>query len=261
MHAEQLVREGKFPEALEELKEYVRKEPDNSGYRTFLFQLLALVGDWQRALNQLNVLGDLEAALWPMVHIYKEAIQCEYLRKEVFAGRRQPVLLGEPPGWIALLLESMRLMGEGRFEAAVSLRNQAFEQAPQSSGTIDGQSFQWIADADSSLGPVLEVIVNAKYYWAPFQQISGIVIAEPKDLRDKVWLPAEFTWTNGGRAQGLIPARYAGSENSQDPMIAIGRKTEWIALNGGVYKGLGQRMLATDRDEYALLDIRQIRIG
>lgn len=261
MYAEQLVREGKFHDALEDLKKYVRKEPDNSRYRTFLFQLLALMGDWERALNQLNVLSDLEATLWPMLHIYKEAIQCEYLRKEVFAGRKQPLLLGEPPGWIALLLESLRLMGQGRFEAAVSLRDQAFEQAPESSGTINGQSFKWIADADSSLGPVLEVIVNARYYWAPYQQIQGIDIAEPKDLRDKVWLPAEFTWTNGGRAQGLIPARYAGSEDSNDPMIVMGRKTEWIALSDGVYKGRGQRVLATDRDEYGLLDIREIRIG
>lgn len=261
MYAEQLVREGKFQDALEDLKKYVRKEPDNSRYRRFLFQLLALMGDWERALNQLKVLSDLEPALWPMLHIYKEAIQCEYLRKEVFAGRNHPLVLGEPPEWIALLLESQRLMGQGRFEAAVSLRDQAFEQAPESSGTLNGQSFKWIADADSSLGPVLEVIVNARYYWAPFQQIRGIDIAEPKDLRDKVWLPAEFTWTNGGRAQGLIPARYAGSEDSNDPMIVMGRKTEWIALSDGVYKGRGQKMLATDRDEYGLLDTREIRIG
>jgi len=260
MRAEQLVREGQLQDALQDLQENVRKQPDNSSYRAFLFQLLVVLGEWERALNQLNVLSDLEVAALPMLHIYKEAIQCEVLRREIFAGRRQPLLLGEPPGWVAMLLESVRLLGEGRYEPSLSLRNQAFEEAPESSGTIDGQSFKWIADADPSLGPVVEVILNARYYWVPFQQINAVTIPEPRDLRDKVWLPAQFTWTNGGQAHGLIPARYAGSENSQDPLIQLGRKTDWIEPADGVYQGLGQRMLATDQDEYPLLDIRQILI-
>ncbi len=260
MRAEHLVREGKLQEALQDLKEHVRKQPDNSRYRAFLFQLLAVLGEWERALNQLNVLSELEVATLPMLHIYKEAIQCESLRREIFAGRLKPLLLGEPPEWVAMLLESMRLLGEGRYEPALSLRSQAFEQAPGSSGTINGQSFEWISDADSSLGPLIEVILNARYYWVPFQQINAVTIPEPRDLRDMVWLPAQFTWTNGGQAHGLIPARYVGSESSQDPLIQLGRKTDWITLADGVYRGLGQRMLATDQDEYPLLDIRQIHI-
>jgi len=260
MRAEQLVREGKLQDALQDLKEQVRKQPENSRYRIFLFQLLVVVGEWERALNQLNVLSDLDVATLPMLHIYREAIQCESLRREIFAGRRKPLLLGEPPEWVATLLESLRLLGEGRYEPSLSLRNQAFEQAPGSSGTINGQSFNWIADADSSLGPIIEVILNARYYWIPFQQIKAVTIPEPRDLRDKVWLPAQFTWANGGQAHGLIPARYAGSESSQDPLIQLGRKTDWIALADGFYRGQGQRMLATDQDEYPLLDIREIRI-
>lgn len=258
MQAEQLVREGKLQEALQDLKEQVRKQPENSRYRIFLFQLLAVLGEWERAFNQLNVLSDLDVTTLPMLHIYKEAIQCEPLRREIFAGRKKPHLLGEPPEWVATLLESLRLLGEGRYEPALSLRGRAFEQAPGSSGTINGQPFEWIADADSSLGPMIEVILNARYYWVPFQQINAVTIPEPKDLRDKVWLPAQFTWANGGHAHGLIPARYAGSEDSQDPMIQLGRKTDWLPLADGVYRGLGQRMLATDLDEYPLLDIRQI---
>jgi len=71
-----------------------------------------------------------------------------------------------------------------------------------------------------------------------------------------VWLPAQFTWINGGEAYGLIPTRYPGSENSQDSALQLARKTEWIELAPGVDQGLGQRMLATDQGEYALLDVR-----
>jgi len=259
MRAEKLVREGNLQDALHDLQEQVRKQPENGRYRAFLFQLLVVVGQWERALNQLNVVSDLDPRAWPMLHIYREAIQCEGLRREIFAGAQKPLLLGEPPEWIAMLLESMRLMGEERYDLALSMRNEAFEQAAESPGTINGQPFLWIADADSCLGPVVEVILNGRYYWVPFQQIKSITLIEPSDLRDLVWLPAEFTWANGGEAHALIPARYPGSELSKDPLIQLGRKTDWIELADGIHKGLGQRMLATDVDEYPLLEIRQIQ--
>lgn len=261
MRAEQLVREGKLQDALQDLQQQIRSQPENSRYRSFLFQLLAVLGQWERALTQLNVMSDLDPATLPMLHVYREAINCEALRREIFAGRRQPLLLGEPPEWMALSLESMRLMGEGRYDLAVSLRNEAFEQAAESSGTINDRPFQWIADADSCLGPVLEIILNGRYYWVPFQQVKTIKTESPKDLCDLIWLPAQFTWINGGHAQGLIPARYVGSERAQDPLIQLGRKTEWLELADGVYQGLGQRMLTTDQEEYPLLDVRRINMN
>ena len=34
--------------------------------------------------------------------------------------------------------------------------------------------------------------------------------------------------------------------------------TQWEAVADDVYEGLGQRVLATDVDEYSLLDVREI---
>jgi len=260
MRAEQLVHEGNLQGALDELQDQIRSHPENSEYRIFLFQLLAVLGKWDRALNQLNVLSNLEKSLWPMVQTYQTVIQCEALRTEIFAGRRKPLIFGEPPQWMAWLLESLRLTGEARYGEAISLRDQAFDLAAESPGTIDEQSFNWIADADSRLGPVLEIIINGRYYFAPFQQIRSISITPVADLRDFVWLPAQFAWINGGQAYGLIPTRYAGSENAQDPSIQLARRTQWLELADGVYQGMGQRMLATDQDEYPLLDVRQLSI-
>jgi type VI secretion system protein ImpE len=58
----------------------------------------------------------------------------------------------------------------------------------------------------------------------------------------------------------LIPSRYPGSETAQDTALQLSRKTEWIELAQGVVQGSGQRMLATDQNEYPLLDIRNISI-
>jgi type VI secretion system protein ImpE len=143
MLAEEYFREGNLEGALEELQLQIRTHPENSRYRVFLFQLLAVLGRWDRALSQLDVLEDLDKSTWPMVTLYREAIRSENVRAEVFAGRRKPMVFGEPPQWMAFLLEALRLRAEGQYDKALALRDQAFESADESSGTIDGQSFGW----------------------------------------------------------------------------------------------------------------------
>jgi type VI secretion system protein ImpE len=59
----------------------------------------------------------------------------------------------------------------------------------------------------------------------------------------------------------LIPSRYPASEASADPIIRLGRKTEWRELAPDTFVGLGQRMWATDAGEYPMLDTREIKLG
>ncbi len=260
MNAEEYFRKGSLYDALKVLQEQVRIQPENIQYRTFLFQLFVVLGQWPRALNQLGVLDKLDKDSWPLVHIYRDAIQCELLRSEIFAGRKKPLIFGDPPHWMAWLLESLRLAAEAQYDQAVSLRDEAFDSAVGSSGLIDEKPFEWIADADSRLGPVLEMILNGRYYWVPFQQIRAIRMKQPENVHDFVWMPAQFTWVNGGQAFGLIPTRYPGSETVDDSAIQLARETEWKELADNVYQGFGQRWIATDQDNYRLLDIRNVKI-
>jgi len=258
MLAEDRWREGDPEASLRQLQEQVRKEPANASYRVFLFQLLALTGQWERALNQLTVAGELDAANLAMVQTYREALHCEVLRGEIFAGHRSPLIFGQPDPWFALLIEAQRLVAQGVGEQAKDVRERALADAPGTPGTIDGTPFEWIMDGDSRLGPVLEAIVNGRYYWIPFQRIHMIRLEKPEDLRDLVWTPAYFTWANGGESVGLIPTRYPGSEAAPDPELRLGRRTDWLAQPGETYFGQGQRMFYTDGGEYPLMDVRNI---
>ena len=259
--AEQYLQEGNLNDALTQLQNQVKKDPANAKLRTFLFQMLAVLGEWDRALTQLNVAGDLDAANLAMVQTYREAIACELLRKQIFQGGKTPLVLGEPTQWIALLQQALKLTAEGQHKEAQQLRDQAFELAPVTPGTINGEAFDWIADADVRLGPVLEAIINGRYYWIPFQQIQEIQQEEPADLRDVVWMPAHFVWTNGGDAFGLIPTRYPQSEIAEDAAIRLARKTEWTEISDATFIGLGQRLLSTNVNDYALMDIREIKFN
>ncbi|MGQ0697752.1 MAG: type VI secretion system accessory protein TagJ [Panacagrimonas sp.] len=256
--AEQAVREGRPDLALAALQDAVRAKPGDAKLRVFLFQLLCVEGQWQRALNQLNVCAEMDPAALAMREMYRGAVSCEALRAEVFSGHRAPMLFGEPEPWLALLIESMLRAGAGEPEASASLRQRSFDAAPASSGTLDGTAFEWIADADPRLGPVLEAMVNGRYYWVPFTRLTRVVIEEPADLRDFVWIPANLQFSNGGETPALIPVRYPGSEKAGDGALALARKTEWQTQGNDLFTGLGQRLLATDAGEYPLLQCREI---
>ena len=259
MTPEELVKDGRPDEALKGLQTRIRDEPANAKSRVFLFQLLSVLGDWQRADTQLQVLSEMDSDSMMLSRIFEPVLVCEAIRADIFAGKRTPIIFGTPPEWIGPLVQAMELFGKGEFRAGVELRDKAFEAAPMSAGKINGEAFEWIADADERLGPVLEVILEGRYYWIPFCRIRQVFIEPVSDLRDLVWAPAQFVWENGGQAAGHIPTRYAGTESSGDGKLKLARKTEW-SNKGGINLGLGQRILATDTAEYPLLEIRSLEI-
>lgn len=248
---------GTLADELARVQAEIRSKPDAVDLRVYLFQLLCLLGQWQRAVVQLQACATMDAKTIPMAQTYREALRCELIRADVFAGKKAPQVLGQPPEWLGLLIEAQQKLASGAVADASALRDAALEQAPMSSGSIDGQPFEWIGDADSRLGPVVEAIINGQYYWIPFSQFREIKIDAPVDLRDLVWVPVHFTFANEGQTVALIPARYAGSE-TQDDALRMSRQTVWDELDGATYTGLGQRMLTTDSGEYAVLDVRQI---
>jgi type VI secretion system protein ImpE len=274
MTALELLKSGDVDQALAELFAQVRSEPSEPRHRIFLFQLLCITGQWDRALTQLNVAQDLDPAAGIMGKAYQEILHCEAIRRSVFEGTRTPLIFGDPQPWIAQLIEALRLAGEGQADAANELRQQAFEDAPVTCGTlqlakrgssatgedssVENHEFEWLADGDSRLGPVIEIIINGRYYWASQQYIAEIVIDPPADLRDLVWVPAHFRWANAGEAVGVMPTRYVGSESHEDRAVALARKTDWRQMAQDMFEGLGQRVLITDEGDFGLLDIRKI---
>lgn len=252
------LRQGNVAEAYSALTAEIRKKPADAKLRVFLFQLLCVRGEWDRALTQLKVCGEMDPSTLSMVQAYREAIGCEMLREKVFAGEKAPLVFGEPSEWIALLIQAQQALAQGNPEAAAQLRDKAFADAPATSGTADGTAFDWIADADMRLGPVLELIVNGKYYWAPFSSLSVLKFEEPTDLRDRVWTPVELVTANGGQLVGFVPTRYPGSAASGRGSIMLSAETDWQDAGAETFVGLGQRLLTTPDADLPIMDVREI---
>lgn len=257
MSHEQYLQQGKLQESLSSIQNEIRANASDVKSRIFLFQLLAVLGSWDRALQQLDVIAKLDDGALAMVHAYRAAIQSELEREEIFSGKVDPVFMGEPKEWQALMVQALKLTVEGKDDASQELRQEALSLAPSSSGTINGETFEWIADADSRIGPMLEVVVDGRYMWVPFTNIYRMEIEEPEDLRDVVWIPAHIQWKTEGESFVLIPTRYPFSSTQEDA-LALSRKTEWEQKGADMYLGYGQRILVTDSMDYPIMDVREL---
>src|SRR5258708_1064992 len=114
MNAQELARAGRLSETLSRLQEEVRASPSDEKLRVFLFQLLCVMGNWERALTQLQVLAGMSADAAMLARIFEPVVRCELLRTDIFAGKRTPVIFGEPEEWMGLLIKAneMTALGE-----------------------------------------------------------------------------------------------------------------------------------------------------
>ena len=93
--AEQSLKGGDAAAALAHLQEQVRAKPADSRLRIFLFQLRCVTGQWDRALTQLGVASNLDPETLAMAQTYGDAVRCEAIRDQVFAGKKSPLIFGE----------------------------------------------------------------------------------------------------------------------------------------------------------------------
>lgn len=259
--AELLLRNGQPEQALVSLTQAVKSQPHDVRGHIFMAQLMAILGQWARAHTRLNVAAQIAPEVHPMREMMGHALRCELMREQVFAGQRVPMVFGQPSQWIALMIESLLQLGRGHKAHSADLATQALELAPVTAGQIDGEPFEWVADADSRLGPVLEAYVNGRYYWIPFDCLACVRTEAPVDLRDMVWTPAYLTFVNGGEVVAMVPTRYPQSHASADGAIQMARKTQWLDLGDERYAGLGQRVLTTNAGEFDWATVRRIELS
>jgi type VI secretion system protein ImpE len=245
-------------EKLAQVQGSIRSDPTNSLLRVHLFQLQVVHGSWDKALMQLQAAARFDTKANAMAQAYREVIRCEVYRSQVFSGLRQPNFMGEQHVWMLNMLKALVAEATGDNATAQDLRAQSLENAPAHTATIDGVEVAWVADADSRLGPICEVLINGQYCWLPFGDICVLSIEKPQDLRDLVWLPMSVQLRDGSSYSGFIPSRYPGTELNESDDLRLSRLTTWSEQGDEVWFGLGQRVLVSDFGDHPLLDIRKI---
>jgi len=228
MTAKQLFQAGQLNEAIKALGAEVRDNPADPRRRTFLFELLCFAGEFDRAEKHLHVLAQSNSHSEMGAMLYFSALHAERTRLEKFLKETLPT--------------------------QVPVR--------QFSGTLNGQAFESIVDADPRIGARLEIFAAGSYMWIPFEHIVSIEIQAPQKLRDLLWVPALVrtgpSFKDKELGEVLVPVQYPQSFANQNDNVRLGRETHWQEVEGGEPIPVGQKVFLVDGEEFPLLEVRNI---
>jgi protein involved in temperature-dependent protein secretion len=257
--ADSFLKAGDLAQAKIEILANVKRAPQDQKARMYLFQLLLITGDWDKAEVHLRALSQLSPEAQMLATVYSGLILAEKSRANAFNGKTEtPVLIGGSP-WADGVAASIRQRGLGHFEEATRLLSEALDLAEETKGSFNDTSFEWIADVDGRLGPTFEAVLGGQWGLIPFEAVQLIKCDGPQNLRDLVWLPAEFRFRTGQSGAGFLPARYFGSEASEDPEVQLGRTTIFSPDATGEEVPLGQKMFWTgEGDDLPIFDLRTL---
>lgn len=248
---------GSVSLALQAAEARVRQQPGALEARWQLFRWLCVVGDWPRALKQLQVATQLAVDFAQTAHVYRDLIRAEVFRVAVLKGEREPGALLESPSWVQLLVDALRLAQEENLDGEDRCREQALSEAAAPAGMRDGARFGWISDSDTRYGPTCELISAGRYAWLPFAQMRKLEMPPVTGLLDLIWRPITVTLIDGTVCRGFTPARYSGSGHGGDA-LQLARETHWTDTGQTGVIALGQKTWMTDADDVGLLDITSL---
>ena len=259
-----LVKEQGLAKLLADTEDRIRAKPADKAARWLLFQLLCINGDWARALRQLPLA--VEGVVSGKAEIartsdgYRSLIEAELARGEVFGGMRAPEFeQAHPSEWMLALVEALALESLENQPEADARREVALSAAPSVSGQCAQGAFEWLADADSRLGPVLELMVDGRYVWLGLDEVASFFVAPPSSPIELVWAAATVTLTNGKQLLGHMPARYPLTETGSDA-LRLGHETLWHEHSPTCTQGRGRKMWMSDANEWGIFDLGEVTL-
>ena len=231
MTAKELYQAGKLNEAIQALVADLRNDPADARKRTFLFELLCFAGQYDRAEKHLEVLAQsgVDSATGSL--LYRAALAAEKSRCDLFEKKDYPGLPAD---------------------------------AGNTKGTWNGKPFESLEDADSRIGPRIEMFAAGQYMWLPLAHVSSIEIPAPKRLRDLLWAPALVRTGKAFKGQELgevlIPVLSPFSFRHADDEVKLGRSTVWEESAEGVFP-YGQKMMVVDGEDVPILELRTLEMA
>lgn len=262
MNAKDHYQAGQLDEAVAAAIDEVKRKPTDSGTRGFLCELLGFSGDLERVDKHLDLIGHQDPQVALGVSLFRHLVRAEQARQQFFSEGRVPEFLTQPTPTLSKHLEASIFVREGEPDKAASLLSEAEASRPHVSGTCDGAPFDDLRDLDDLLAPLFEVLTsNGKYYWIPLEQVELIEfrpIARPRDL---LWRRARMVVKDGPDGEVYFPTLYAGSAQSSDDRIRLGRMTDWQGGEGTPVRGLGLRTFLVGDQDRSILEIEELEIN
>jgi type VI secretion system protein ImpE len=259
MDAAELYRAGQLQRAIEAATAAVKEKPADLVRRGFLAELLCIVGNFDRADAQLEIVGNQQPKAVVGVSLLRQLIRAARSRQEFFAAGRVPDVLKHPSDSMRLRLEAWAVHRSGDHARAAELLQAAEAARPAAAGQRNGAPFADLRDLDDLLAGVVEVMTSTgKYYWVPIEHVVRLAPRKPERPIDLLWLPAEMSVRGGPDGVVYLPCVYGDTPADAGDTLLLGRATEWIDGPGGVVRGRGQRMFLVGDQDLSILDLGEL---
>lgn len=256
MNAQQLFSAGDLQGAVQALTDELKRAPTDAQRRTFLFELLSFSGELERAHKQLDVIGHQDAMAEPAAQVFRNILHAETLRRRVFEEGLRPEFLGDVPAHVEIQLAALGCLRQGRTPEAIQQLEEAEQQRPHLSGSLNGTPFDDFRDCDDRVAPVIELILIRDYVWIPTEQIAELELSAPERPRDLLWAAARCVLRDGTQHRGYIPVLYPDSYRHELDSVKLGRMTDWS--DESPIRGQGQRTFLAGEEGVPVLEIRQL---
>ena len=258
MRAKELIRTGRLAEARQVLIEEVKASPADSGRRTLLFQVLAQLGEWDKAIRHLDMIAVRDQDRASGVQSCLDAVHAEQERLKVVTLAQTPSVLPEAPAYFDTYLQYLNALKNGNYDQAKALIPEIDAARPAIKGIMNGQDFTGFSETDARLYAFLEAFVHERYVWIPFEAIRELVIFPPRTALDLIWSMASITTWEGLSMNCFLPVVYPESFSHADDRIKTGRMTDWVPLGRGLCRGVGQHVYQIGDGETSLLEIKEV---
>ncbi len=255
-----LFHAGRLQEAVEAANRAVRAAPADLGARVLLAELLLFTGNLERADVILDAAGGVEPEAAVVVAEFRQLLRAEVARRQLHRDGRVPEFLGEPTPALAAQLAMRVALRAGDAAGAAARAAEAEALRPRVPGATASAAFDDFRDADDGCAGFLEVLTTTgKYFWIPTERIETAEFHPPRRPRDLFWRRVSMSVRHGPDGDVYLPVLYVTSEPPAEDALRLGRGTEWQDGEGGLARGVGQRLFLAGEEALPIMECDALR--
>jgi type VI secretion system protein ImpE len=255
------LRAGRLGDAIAAAQAALKKAPMNLEARVLLVELLVFAGNLERADTLLDAATTIDPSASLVAAEFRQLLRAETARRQLFIDGRVPEFLGEPTEAQRHQLAALVALRAGDGAEAARAVARAEETRPAAPGLHGDTPFDDFRDADDLLAGSFEVLTSTgKYFWIPTERVISAEFHSPSRQRDLIWRRVSMSVADGPEGDVYMPATYAADEPLTDA-LRLGRETDWRELDGGLVRGVGQRVFLAGDDGIDVLSLGTLRFG
>ncbi|MER0403946.1 type VI secretion system accessory protein TagJ [Vibrio vulnificus] len=246
--------------AKEALIKEIKLAPKNATIRSKFIELLCIMGEFERADEQLMQSIKLFPEYLPGASQIRHLVKAAQARKDFFAGAASAQFIEGTEKLGETIVQFILAQKENNHEELISVCERAEQSRQALQFEINGVRYEDVRDLDDRLGGFIELFSSAgNYFLVPMDHIHYLELKPATNMLETLWRPCEFDIQGLGEGEAHFPMTYVDSESGNQK---LGRETDWKNVLGTDHCiGQGQKMWLVGDNALALSQLERVALA